>query len=985
MTGLVTLVRNLFLCPIGIVAVLAGASAAWAVQPVAQSSVVADTATGAESLRAFDPQDFELAYQVLLGAGDLKRAFLVAQRAVQAVPGDRQWRRKLAQVSEWTQRPDVAAQQWLALFGQGDRSVDTVHAVIRLAPQADQPLLALQAWAELAKRQSLTDTQWMDVYSLYELAAEPSKGSQFFEAQFANTHNPKLLELAARLAANGGDDDRAQRLYSQRAGMEPFSLDVVLRAVVQLVRKDKMREALNLLQTHQHQVPAHAVAYWQLLSQVAWDAGDYGVARSAYAQYAGGPQTTIGDWSRLIFLVRQDYPAQAAGLAMTAYRRFGSTDQLMLALGIYEELGDTASQARVYAELGTKADTLAMTEPRFLLMRAQFYQRQKLPKLAWVDFQQAIKKAPDDIDALQASLWFLIDEQRADVLPRFLRTHAPQAAKDARLWSAYAAASQVLERHRDAVTWYAKAAAHQPSDLPMLLNYADALERVGQTGMADRMRQHVWIELKGKFSSQQLTHATTKNAELLALARLSLVNQPGDPSLALVRHWVSQMRGLPDAPSTEQTAILVLGWAIVSEQFSNARAWMWRRYAQHSQAAPPLWADSQTALQLQETQTMDRLLSRRGEAMPIYNRYDTAFALGHFQQATDLAFLGMMQQDDEPLYDRYRQHVPSQANYVQLGWESQHQGGLNSHALQFETRLMIHPKLELLLSGNRSQQAGSDFDPVLQAIAPSTDRLMGVQINWHGSRGTTSLAVSRRDELNGLTSMRLQQSYQWGGRLSLEAGVDLKAESNVSLPMQVAGYENSLHASMTYTLGKREYLRIAPRSSRYYSQFGDDLGSGNILDMEFGFRLRTEYPDWRLRGYLTRQLFSVGSGLSTDSFVQLPLAAQTAVLNAFANNSIDRVNYFVPESSTSWGGCWGMGENLAGQNQQTTYTRAWRPFFDLCANHNTVSGTGASGSVGLAGSITGEDHVFIELRGSDNTQSGNLSTNALAVRYRRYF
>jgi hypothetical protein len=347
--------------------------------------------------------------------------------------------------------------------------------------------------------------------------------------------------------------------------------------------------------------------------------------------------------------------------------------------------------------------------------------------------------------------------------------------------------------------------------------------------------------------------------------------------------------------------------------------------------------------------------------------------------------MGMTSQDDEPLHDRYRQHVPSQSNYVQLGWESQHQGGLNNHALQFETRLMINPKLELLLNGNRSQQAGADSDPVLQALTPATDRLMGAQLNWHGSRGTTSLAVSRRDELDGLTSLGFQQNYQWDGRVSLEAGLDLHAESNVSLPMQVAGYENSLHASMTYTLGKREYLRIAPRASRYFSQFGDDLGSGNFLELEFGYRVRTEYPDWRLRGYLTRQLFSVGSGLSSESFTRLPLAAQTAVLNAFASDSIDKVHYFVPESSTSWGGCWGMGENLAGQNLQTIYTRAWRPFFDLCANHNAVSGTGMSGSVGLAGSVTGEDHVFIELRSSDGTQTGNSSTNALAVRYRRYF
>jgi tetratricopeptide (TPR) repeat protein len=955
------------------------------VSPWVSSTAQTSDGVGTESIRPFNPQDFALAYQVLVGAGDLQRAFLVAQRAVQTLPKDRAWRLKLAQISEWTQHPDIAAQQWLALFGQGDRSMDTVRSVIRLAPQSGQPLLAVQAWAELAKHQTLTDTQWADVFALYELAAEPLTGAVFLETQFAATHNPKLLELAGRLAENAGDDDRAQRLYAQRAAMAPFSLDVTLRVVVQLVRKDKMQDALALLQAHQHQVPAQAVSYWQLLSQVAWDAGNYSVARAAYAQYSGNPQTSIGDWSRLIFLVRQDYPAQAAELGLMAYRRFGSTDHLMLALGLYEALGDTVSQSRVYAELGVQANTLAATEPRFLLMRAQFYQRQKLSKLAWIDFQQALKQTPSDPVALQANLWFLIDDQRVEVLPRLMREHLAQATKDAGLWPVYAAASQVLERHRDAVYWYAKAASDRPNDYPMLLNYADSLQRVGQTGMADRLRRHVWTQLKDKYPNSRLAQASANTPELLALARMSLLNQPGDPSLTLVRQWMSQIRGLPDAPITEQTAILVLGWAIVTEQFNNARAWMWMRYARHSQSAPPLWANSQTALQLQETQTMDHLLAQRGDALPIYNRYDMAYALGHVQQATDIAFLGMTPQDDEPLYDRYRQHVPSQSNYVQLRWDLQHQVGLNSHGMMFEARLMINPKLEFLLSGSRFQQSGSDSEPVLQALAPSTDRLMGAQLNWRGSRGTTSLAFSRRVELDDLTSVRLQQSYQWGEGLNLVAGLDMKNESTVSLPMQVAGYENSLHANMTFTLGKREYLRIVPRASRYYSQFGDDLGSGNFLEMEFGYRIRTEYPDWRLRGYVTRQLFDVGIGMSGESIARLSEPAQTAISNALANNSIDPVHYFVPESSTSFGSCWGMGDNLAGQNLQTTYTRAWRPFFDLCVNHNTSSGSGVSGSLGVAGSVTGEDHVFIELRSSDGSQPGNLSTNALAVRYRRYF
>jgi hypothetical protein len=951
---------------------------AQAASPLAPLSA---SVNGTETLRPFDPQDFALAYDVLLGAGDLQRAFLVAQRAVQVLPNDRQWRRKLAQVSDWTERPEVAAQQWLALFTLGDRNQDTLQAVIRLAPLADQPLLALQAWAELAKRQPLTDVQWQDVFNLYEMAAEPLKGSQFFEAQFAARGTPYLLEFAARLAERAGDDGRALSLYSQRAAMAPFSMDVMLRAAVFMIRRDKMQDALALLQAHQDQVPAQAMAYWHLLGQVAWEARAYDASKAAYAKYVGQPEATLEDWYRLIFLVRQEHPAKAADLAFQAYKRFGAAEQLLLALGVYAELGDTAAQARVYAELGGTATNALSKDTRFLMLRAQFYQRQKKSELAWADYRQALKQAPRNPEVALANLWFLIDGQRVELLPALMREYASQAAGDPAFWQAYAAASQALERHREAVFWYGKAAARNPNDPLMLLNYADALDRTDQHGMADRMRRHAWLQLKQKYPQAQPTQATMQSSELLALARLRLMDQPGSAGMALVRGWVSQMRGLPDAPDTEQTAVLVLGWAIVKEQFSNARAWMWSRYTRQSKMAPPLWGDSQTALQLHETQTMDRLLTRHGEALPIYNRYDTAHELGHVQQAVDIGFKGMSQQDDEPLYDRFRQHVPEQANYVQLGWGVEHQGGMNRQGLRFESRLVINPKLHLIVSGSRQQQAGDD--PVLHALAPATDRLASVQARWLGERGETSLTIARRDELNGLMSFRLQQSVQVGGRLNLEGGLDVRTDATVSLPMQVAGYENSVYGAANYTLGKREYFRIAPRYSRYFTQFGDELGSGKMLDMEFGYRIRTEYPDWRLRAFLTRQLFSRPSSYSPGLAARLPADFVTAVIQDLS--PADQLAYFIPDSSSTWGACWGMGENLAGQNLQTTYTRAWRPFFDLCLNHNTLNGTGLNGTLGLAGSVTGEDHLLLQLKGSDGTQPGSSPTNSLAVRYRRYF
>lgn len=968
--------------------------------------------TGGDLLRTFNQDDFVLAYDTFLGSGDLQRAFAVAQKAVQQVPNDSVWRRKLAHVAEWAQRPAVAAEQWRALFQMGDRSAETVSAVIRLAASLEDQSIVLQAWAARVNNTMLTESQWEEVFNLYESTAEPSKGSLFFEAQFQQKRNPLLLVYAARLAENAGEDARAGALFSQRAQMAPFSMDIVLRAVVSLIRRDHLREALVLMQTYEDKVAPEAADFWRLLSQVAWELRDYDAAQGAYQRFAQTKEATTAEWSRLVFLVRQKHPVQAAGLALEAYRRFGAVDQLLLGLGIFAEINDTPALARVFKSLSAQETAKAEDDVRFLLIRAQFQQRQKKPDLAWNDLRRALQKSPADNDVALASLWFLIDEKQVLDLSAALQRYAPQAAKTPAYWLAYAAANQVLDRHREAATWYAREVGRDNPDPLMLLNYADALERSQRTGMAERVRRHAWLSLKQKFPQAPNLQNLGKNPELLAMVRLALVNQPGDPGLQLVRQLSSQLRGVPVDPADNgQTEALVLGWAIVKEQFSNARAWMWLRYARQSQTAPPLWGNSQVALQLGETDIMNRLLTQDSAGLPIYNRYDTAYALGHVKQAQDIAFKGMAAQDgDETLYDRYRQHLPLQANYIQLrathadlGSVEQQSALLDADGLQklqkvrlgevvnqglhWEVRLVPHPKLHLLVGGSRVGQSGeassdaTSINSVYTRAALVSDRLHSIEARWLGERGDSSVTVFRREEWQGVSGLRMSQSLQWGGRLNLEAGLDYRTDSTLSLPMQVFGYESGLHASLNYTLGKREYVRITPRVSRYYTQFGDYLGSGRALDLEAGYRIRTEYPDWRVRAFATYLRTSPAEGVGEAFKASLPQPVRVAI----GSGDFDPVAFLIPQGSTNYGVCVSMGENLGGQNLQTVYSRAWRPFLDFCLNDNTVSGSGYTGTLGMAGSVTGEDHLSVQLQSSDGFVSGAGMTRSLGLRYRHYF
>ncbi len=930
-------------------------------------------------MRPFDPQDYALAFDAFVAAGDLQRAFEVAQKAVRSVPQDRAWRMRLATVSQWTERPQVMAEQWIALFEQGDHSPATAAKVIEVASLVDRPLVALDAWAVYARSRSLSDAQWRDVLDLYESLAQPERGSDFFVAQFKKTQHPLLLEYAAQLAGNAGNDARAEMLYAQRAELEPFSLDSVLRAVVNQVRRGRMREALTLMKTHENRIPADAIEFWRLFSQVAWELRDYELSRQGYERYARLPQAVSADWSRLIFLVRRDHPGQAADLAIEAYRRFGATDQLLQGLGIYAELGDVASQARVFAMLGENAAILASTDTRFLLQRAQFYQKQKNTDAAWKDLRRAMGLAPDDLDAALASLWFLIDTQRTTELTAFLDSHTRMAQGQSALWAGYAAANQLLEHHREAVRWYDRVAKTKPDDPLMLLNYADARERIGQHGVADRLRRHAWLQLKSRYPDPAAVRSAAQSSELLTFARLSLLDRSGDPGLALVRQLVRESRSLAPEKQDSQTLTLVLGWAILKEQFPNARSWMWRRYARQSLSQAPLWGQAQVASNLDDKRSMDALLLRSGEALPIYNRYDIAYALGHKQQALDIAFKGMVPQDDEPLHDRYRQHAPLLANYLQTGIRVERGSEMDSHRLHFEARMAFSPEVFLVVGGATQQQNGKE--PLFTALAPSRDQMGSAEVQWMGPRGATRLALLQRNALESWTGLRWGNSYQWDARLNLESVLNYRTTSTISQPMQVAGFEDNMSATLNYTLGKREFVRLTPQFARYYTQFGSALGSSQSLDVEAGYRFRTEYPDWRMRAFVQYVEYSRVGAIDDAALARLPGPIQSAV----TAGAIDPVAYFIPQGSSRAGVCVDMGENLGGQNMQNNYSRAWRPFVNLCMSRDALAGSGFSGSVGMVGSITGPDHMRVQWDSTQAAVPGKGSAGALTLRYRHYF
>jgi hypothetical protein len=945
--------------------------------PATQDKPVAPSA---ERLRSFNSEDFALAYEVMVGNAQLERALQLARQAVLQLPKDRAWRRKLARVAEWLSQDELAAEQWEALFALGDRAQDTLAGLRRLAHALNNPALALQAWAYLAARTPLTEQQWGEIVRLYENTGQALQGSRYFETQYRRKKLPLLLEHAARLASNAGEDERAQKLYLERIRLAPFSIDAVLQAVLAYIHKDRIKEALALMQSQSARVPQDVAEYWRLLGQLAWDLNDYASAEQAYQRSAKSRQGLQSDWSRLTFLVRQKQPRAAAELAMQAYQRFDALDQLLQALTIYAELGDTLAQKRIYQSLTPAQRTRAEANAYFLLGRSQFWQAQGDQELAWADLRRAAVLSPQDDAIALATLWFLIDTQRSVELKIALQQYRSQASDNPAYWLAYASGHQLTAQYQQSATWYRKLLQRTPDDPLLLLNYADALELMHHTGMADRVRRQAWLKLKAMQPDAKTMRQISRSPELQAWVQLSLRNQPGDPGMKLVQLLAQQLREPGTVPGNQEAIDnLILGWAIAQQQYANARSWILQRYVQQNKQVP-LWIDTLLAQQFEDRPRMAELLKTQGDKLPASSRFDMALALGEVEQALATAHQGMAQAASaEDLYERFRQLAPLRSNYFQARAFNENLDSLERKGVKLEARWVVNTSVHLLAGWSRVAQSSND--PDFATLLPAQDRLDHLELRWLQRHGESRITVMQRTELQSQSGLRLRQTGRLAPRLDYEAGLDYRNESLLSLPLRAAGNESSLYAGVNYNVSKRDNLHIVQRFNRYYTQYEDALGSGRILEVEAGHRLRLEYPDLRLRVFAVDQDFKRDGSISSANLARLPAFLQSGI----ASGAIEAASYMIPESSTTYGACVSMGDNLAGVSLQTHYSRAWRPFLDACLRHNTVTGEGYTGVLGLAGSISGSDHMALKWEASNGAVPGSSATRILSVSYRHYF
>lgn len=942
----------------------------------------------------FDDKIYTLGYEVFLENRNLEDAWAVAQAAVQQNPGDMVWRERLAQVSEWTLRLDVALENWLAVARQTQKE-SAWQAVLRLAPGQFDDTALVQALRHQLRSKPDDLPLIQSLVQTYERLGEPQPALDYLQ-QHART--PATLEILAQLAERAGQPDLAlqswRRLLQQPHQATP---ERAMRAAVLALTHGRPDEGLAWLeaaQQHPPTTPDTATDFWRLTGQLAESRQRAPLAIAAYRKLLETQGTDMGDFDGLIRMLLLDYPLEAAQVSAHAWERYHQPRHLLQALTLYSGRGQWASFASLLKPLEsgsrTSQETLATLwkSPEFLRLVGTWHQNQGRMAEARRLYEAGLRASPQSTDMQQALLWLFIDGNDTVSLRTLLATHEQQWSRSEEVHDALASSYQALSLPQTALDRYLtpRFKAHE-NDFLWLMNYADALDQNQQADRAWRLRRHLlareWQSAREGQGGTRLTRAQARKIWLtdagldqtrrIARTRLMITQRPGDAAIDVLRELLRLDR---DARGnfSNAAAETAIGWLQDAGEYTAERGFLWHQYARsHSlRANRPLWAEITVALAENDRAASGQLLETFDERLPRYDRINAAAAAHDVRLAQTAAFETQNEQhDDAPLHLQLTENLLAFSDHAGTRVTAAQLGGMDEQRADAVLHLALSPRLALDLNfGSIRRQATT---PVVIRTPPS-EKLLEARLHWRHLDGETVLYAASRQGFLQTTPLQLSHEQRLDNRLSLQTDIGVHLPSEESLALRVAGMKSRASASLRYQATRQDQFSLTHWGERYQLQAGTEVGSGRHSALQYTHTYRQDAPSlewsafWSTHAYRRKDL----SGLQPiDLGLQQFLPADT--------NELGR-DYFLPDDFSFYG-----IELSTNTRYAQDYTRALRPFASISRTWHSRLGPGYGVRLGMAGSLWGADHLSLSWGQSKSGVQTQGTTRDLQLTYRLHF
>ena len=909
---------------------------------------------GKSRLRPFNDQIYQLGYSVFLENQNLADAFTLAKAAVRQAPHRLAWRKRFAQVAEWTGRQDIALAQWREI-AEKNPSQEPFEQILRLAPGAYDDENVIFALLGLGKVRSLSLTEWRNLSDAFERVGKPQEAITYLTHLHRQSPDKTILEQIAALYQRMGKGEQAFHYYRELEGQYGSTLAWTTKQASVLSSRGDLRGAYAMLQAVRSQASDVNNDYWELVGHLAWMLEDDQQAKQAYRLLWKQQQLSIEAQERLILLLRPNDPDKAIEVGLAGWASYHSPKFLLEAFDLLLQKNQIRQLQSLLEGLLPWEKDLVAGDQRYWVTRGEVMWKIGNKAEALRSYEQALALNPESSETQEAFLWFLVDQKNTSSLKVYLNKWRDAIEANSRLWGPVAAAYVVLEQPEKSLPFFVRQLKKRKHDYLWLLNYAAALEASSRTALAWQVRQQAWIVVRQDLITRP---ANAVSPEILeAFASLASSKDPGDQLLNLLR----QARTHVTSPVMKE---LVLSWFLSQEAFEAAKVWLWKTYAQ--QFKEPGWAKLAIALAENNWVAIDAILVEHADNLSISDRVEAANTLDRKTLAQDLGFQNVIRKpNDDNAYFQYQEAIGSALNHITSRVMFEERSPLSSYVSRTSMPIQVG-RVEVKPEASVSWQGSTD-SKALTGV-PRVDRQLGLSLRYQWPAGSIRLTGFHRKAVSSVVGLGMEYEQQWNGHFSSTVTAGLNHKADDSIPLQVGGVKDFIRGQGLYYFSKREFLSLQIDVPRFLSQSRDALGHGLGVEGVIGHHIRREYPDVTVRLLGTVQRYWRGNTVPGSISRLIPIAEDATP------------NMVVPEGFAQSDINISIGDSI-----RTIYAKGIRPFGLLGMNYNSVTGIGRSVEAGIAARLLGQDRLL--LYGS-NIRGGfgqNATTTRFNVEYQRWF
>jgi hypothetical protein len=749
-----------------------------------------------------------------------------------------------------------------------------------------------------------------------------TQGEQYFLKFFSqNPNKQEIHKEAIKFSYANSHFKKGLQLYSSYKEKYGINKELHQKSITKLIALKKFKKAYEFTKELDRVTQKHDKKLEALLSKLdlhdefqlekkmtdlAWIHQDYKFIYNMLWEKERTGKLASSDYWKLIALEKSFKKGRLAYLYEKIWRESGDNSFLYTLLSLYMEQKKFKRFKSLINRLNSQQKRILEKNINYNMLLANYHIQTKDRKKAKKRFEKALRIDRKKPSTHQAYLWFLIDNRLSHSLKKEIIFLRKRPKLQSQVGFASVVGSLMLQKTDLALRWL-KPLLKSSNNIEYQVVYGDILQLQDREEGASRVRLKLF---------KQLNRMIKKSPELLkekAFARIYLrmvvfYKTPYEKKAIYFKRFKSLFK-------EEEFREIEIGWYAYRQSTAKAK------YIASKYHIDIPWLNLYLAMNRDNERLKQNLLEKDRSILAFRDRVIASIDIGDRAGAYTLAFKGLEDNSrDTDLYKIFDGMINADYPTSKLSTKYKH---LSPHISLRETHLShrwrLYKGLKSELSFRRSkyhQNINSDL----------TDDTLAISLQNSDEKFSWDVTIAKHMADEEFISSKVELEYQTS-ELSFGIKANYQERAKETPKLQVQAVENSIEINLKKFLTKRVQLSFLHQISKYKTEDMNLIGSSSHTQLGANYLLHAGYPDIRFATYLSHSDYE-----SEDEYNLLPR------------------DFFE------------FGTQLSiGRSGEHRIQRSWRPFGTVALSLNDREDIGTSLSLGLSGSLNGEDSLSLYL------------------------